>query len=99
MCKDTNGCGPSKYPRLSKLIPDFCFGDCCDKHDLDYGKGGTKKEWREAELSFWICLLSAVYYRPWYSRPFYYFFAYIYSQITRAFGRSVAWKNRKDKNN
>gem|GEM_PF-4555821 len=89
--KDTNGCGPSKYPRISRLIPNLCFGDCCNQHDLDYAKGGDVSMWRAAESRFLKCMLKAA------KNPFMRLAAHVYAFFTKLLGRYAGWKFRREK--
>jgi Cdc6-like AAA superfamily ATPase len=38
------------------LVPDLNFGQCCDKHDFDYGVGGSEADRLKADEEFHRCI-------------------------------------------
>ena len=84
-----NQCGPRIFG-LYKIIPNWCFGQACNMHDLNYALKITRKE---ADDYFFKEMLETSikqkHFKLWYV-----LMAYLYYVFVRAFG-GFFWGNQK----
>lgn len=68
-----NGCGPDGF---GGVVPDFCFRECCNRHDQCYATGGAEEDRLLCDLDFHDCCKATG--PDW--------LAYVYFQAVRQFG-------------
>jgi len=84
----TNGCGAAKGP---VPVPEFVFGDACDRHDFAYWRGGTKDDRLKADRRFLREMRDAA------MEPLSLILALAYYQAVRLFGsKHFAYGDEKD---
>lgn len=83
--KICNGCGTKWLD-----VPDLYFKEDCDRHDVDYWKGGNERDRDYADRKFMSRMVQTIKRRPWYERPYLFVYAIIYYLALRFMPRCIS---------
>jgi len=75
--KTKRWCGPGKYPRLNRLIPQL-FPCACRVHDFDYSQKQTISSAVEMNDKFFLNMIKTTKNKKLVLKPFYYLIAFVY---------------------
>jgi hypothetical protein len=93
-----NGCGPANWGWVSRLIPQFCFKEAGDAHDLAYWEGGGLLDKFGADLQFLIDCLSSTLKQQKRWWPTYAIWSFIFfSAVVLGGRRSFRWAKPRTK--